>query len=115
MIRRALLALLIVSLSGCASTLRMFSRETPTTQLAQGVFVACRAVDVVTTLKIIGAGGKELNPFMAGFVHSIPQFILVQALLSGLIIWLESQISEEAALLATAASCIAPIHNLGQL
>src|SRR3990167_3059800 len=111
MLRTALFASLLL-LPACAT----LKNDTAEMRVAQGVFVACRAVDVYTTLKIVGAGGKELNPFMAGFVHSIPQFILIQALLAGIVLVIEeyADISDHVALGLSVASCLAPAHNLGQ-
>lgn len=112
--RNLLLALCIV-LSGCA-TLEEHARDHPATATAQTVFVACRVADVATTWKIVVLQrGKELNPFLAGFMHSLPQFILIEAVLTGIALYAEDKVPSWAALGITAASCLAPIHNLGHI
>ena len=106
--------ILALMLSGCA-TLEQHAREHPETTAAQTVFVACRAADAYTTLRVLAQGGKELNPFMAGFVHNIPQFLLVQGLLTLIAVWAEDKLNQHVALGISIASCLPALHNLGQI
>ena len=101
-------------LSGCA-TLEQHAREHPETTAAQTVFVACRAADAYTTLRVLAQGGKEMNPFMAGFVHNIPQFLLVQGLLTLIVLWAEDKVHPHVALGISVASCLPALHNFGQI
>ncbi len=107
-------AILVFLLTGCAA-LEQHAIEHPETTVAQAVVVGCRGVDVYTTLKIIGQGGHELNPFLAGVVHSVPQFIVVEAALMGLMVWLEDKVTPNEAVGIAALTCLAPAHNLGQI
>lgn len=110
---RIILALCFV-LSGCA-TLEQHAREHPETTAAQTVFVACRAADAYTTLRVLAQGGKEMNPFMAGFVHNIPQFLLVQGLLTLAVLWAEDRVNPNVALGISVASCLPALHNFGHI
>ena len=111
---RTLIFALCLALSGCA-TLEQHAREHPETTAAQTVFVACRAADAYTTLRVLAQGGKEMNPFMAGFVHNIPQFLLVQGLLTLIAVWAEDKLNPHVALGISVASCLPALHNFGQI
>lgn len=94
---------LCLALTGC-STLQ--SKET---------FATCRAVDVVTTLTIVGKGGVELNPVMAPLVANPVLFVA----LNGLLVWWvwqeHDKMTPEQKTVVNAAGCIGAVHNTAVL
>ena len=105
--KRTLLALtLAASLSGCATI--------GTVASSKGAFVACQAVDVATTVAIVGGGGTELNPLMAGLMkHGWLPFIAYKAALVWLVYYMDWSPPVQTAV--NVAACLPVPYNLGNL
>ena len=79
-------------------------------------FVACRAIDVVSTISILEQGGRELNPLMARILsHGYIPFIALQATVTWFITKHWDTRAPESNVVLNAVGCFPAIHNLGQL
>lgn len=105
--KRLTAAIMMLFAAGCATIERAAT--------AKETFVVCRAVDVATTLYIVGHGGTELNPIMAPLVHNPALFIGVQAVVVMFAWSWWDRLTPTERGVVNVVNCVPGIHNLGQL
>jgi hypothetical protein len=102
--RLGVLCAFLAGLYGCATIGEaMTAKET---------FAVCRALDTVTTLKIVAEGGRELNPLMRFALKSKLAFVGVQVAAVAVVWHYWPQMGIESKAAVNLIGCVPPLHNL---
>lgn len=100
--------ILSLAVGGCATTSIKEVATSPKT------FVACRVVDVASTIGILRLGGVELNPILAPLLHAgFGPFIIVELAITAGIMSIWDQLSSPQKVILNGLSCAPAAWNSG--
>mgnify|MGYP001558600514 FL=1 len=103
-----LLVVCSLAVGGCSTTAIKEVATSPNT------FVACRAVDVASTIGILRLGGAELNPILAPLLHAgFGPFIIAELVITVGIMSIWDQLSSPQKVIVNGLSCAPAVWNSG--